>query len=137
MLEEIKKIKSGKKELKEFGITVGIVLLLIGGFLLWRKIENWFFFFLFGILLIMSGLFFPLFLKPLHKVWMTLALILGYIMTRVILCFLFYVIITPIGFCRRLVAKDALNLDFRNKGESYWCVKDKSYLNIENYEKQY
>lgn len=137
MLEEIKKIKSGKKELKEFGLTVGIVFILISGFLLWKKIENYFYFFIIGLLLVIFGLFFTPVLKPLHKVWMMLALFLGYVMTRVILSILFYVIITPIGIFMKLIGNDLLDVNFNKKRESYWVQKDKNYLSKTNYEKQY
>lgn len=137
MLKEIKKIKSGKKELKEFGLVVGLVFLLIGVFLLWKRIEHFYYFLTIGFVLVFFGLLFPLALKPLQKVWMTLALILGYIMTRIILGVLFYTIVTPIGIFTKLLGKDILDTDFKMKKDSYWIPKDKSYSNKENYEKQY
>ena len=38
MLEEIKNIKSDKSDLRNFGITIGIILLVIRGFLLWKEV---------------------------------------------------------------------------------------------------
>ena len=40
MLEEIKNIKSEKRDLKKFGITVGITLMLIAGFLFLKEKEQ-------------------------------------------------------------------------------------------------
>ena len=37
MIEEIRNIKSGKKELRNFGFTIGIVLLLIAGVLFYKN----------------------------------------------------------------------------------------------------
>ena len=37
MIEEIRNIKSGKKELRNFGSTIGIVLLLIAGVLFYKN----------------------------------------------------------------------------------------------------
>ena len=36
MFEEIKNIKTRKKEIKSFGITIGIILLVIGAFLFFK-----------------------------------------------------------------------------------------------------
>ena len=35
MLEEIKNIKSEKSDLRKYGITIGIILAIIAGFLFW------------------------------------------------------------------------------------------------------
>ena len=40
MLEEIKNIKSEKSDIRNFGITLGIILLLISGFLFWKEKES-------------------------------------------------------------------------------------------------
>ena len=40
MLEEIKNIKSEKSDLRNFGIIVGIILLIISGFLFWKEKES-------------------------------------------------------------------------------------------------
>ena len=37
MFDEIKNIKSTKKELKSFGLTIGIIFLVIGGFLFFKE----------------------------------------------------------------------------------------------------
>ena len=39
MFEEIKNIKTRKKDLKSFGVTMGIIFLAIGGLLFFKEIE--------------------------------------------------------------------------------------------------
>ena len=102
MLDEIKKLTSGKSNLKDFGITIGIILLFVAGLLLYKDKESFIIFFCIGIALIGFGLILPHFLRPLYLVWMTFAIILGWFMTRIILSLLFYVIISPIGIFSRL-----------------------------------
>ena len=111
--EEIKSIKSEKRDLKKFGITMGVVLGLLGGLFLGRGSNYYFYFLLLAAVFLSLGLTVPVFLKPIHKIWMTLSVLLGWLMTRVILTVLFYLVITPIGLLLRLFGKDFLNEYFR------------------------
>ncbi len=137
LLDEIKNIKSGKKELREFGVTVGIVFGLLSGLLWWRHKDNYVCFFVLSLVLIISGLAMPIILKPIQKVWMAIAVIIGAIMTRVILCFLFYIVITPIGLLRKMSGKDVMNLQFNKSLDSYWIPRKKEAVNKASYEKQF
>ena len=47
----------------------------------------------------------PSFLKPINKMWMTLAILMGWVMTRITLSILFYLGITPMGFYSTVVWK--------------------------------
>ena len=71
MFEDLKNIKSTKKELREFGLTVGIILVILGAFVLWRGKEEArdLVPYLFGIaaFLIVFGIALPGILKPLQK----------------------------------------------------------------------
>lgn len=137
IFEEIKDIKSGKKELRQFGITVGIVLGLLGGLFLWREKEGYFYFFILSASLLSLGIVVPILLKPIHKVWMTLAILMGWFMTRVILCILFYLIITPIGLLAKLFGKDFLSRKFDKTAGSYWIIRKSSGFDKKSYEKQF
>ena len=81
MLEEIKKIKSEKSDLRKFGITVGLVLLIIAVFLFWIKIESFQILLTIGLVLCVFGFAIPVVLKPIYWIWMIFATILGWIMT--------------------------------------------------------
>ena len=137
LLDEIRDIRSGKIELRKFGITLGIVFGLLGGLFFWRGKSYYFFLFILSGFFLFFGLILPLLLKPIHKVWMTLALILGSIMTRVILSILFYLIITPLGLISKLAGKDFLDLKFDKSAHSYWILRKKTAFEKANYEKQF
>ena len=115
MLKEINNIKSGKSELRKFGNTIGIILMIIAGILFWKEKESFQIFLTIGAVLCFSGLALPVFLKPLYWIWMIFATILGWIMTRVILSLLFYVIFTPIGLIPRIFGKQFLELKWNKK----------------------
>ena len=91
MLEEIKNIKSEKSDLRKFGITIGVILLVIAGFLFWKEKESFQIFLAIGITLFITAITIPFILKPVYWIWMIFGIILGWFMTRVILSFLFYV----------------------------------------------
>ena len=134
--EDIKNIKSGKRELRKFGITMGTVLLLLGGLSWWRGKDYYFCFLGLSTAFIFLALVVPSLLKPINKMWMSLAILMSWVMTRVILSLLFYLGITPMGFLARLLGKDFLGLKFnKHSAKSYWIPKEK--IKDRNYEKQF
>jgi len=137
MLEEIKNIKSEKKDLRKFGITIGIILLIITGFLFWKEKESFQILLTFGVAFCILGITIPFILKPIYWVWMVFATILGWIMTRVILSFLFYIIITPIGLIPRFFGKQFLELRWDKSKESYWNYRTNKHLKKATYENQF
>lgn len=137
IIEEIRNIKSGKRELRKFGIIVGIVLGLLGGLFLWRGRDYYSYFLILSVALLLLGLVVPILLRPIHKVWMTLAILMGWLMTRVILSVLFYLVVTPIGLLARLFGKDFLDTEFEKSGNSYWIPKGTAKFERSDYEKQF
>ena len=137
MLEEIKNIKSEKSDLRKFGITVGIVLLIIAGFLFWNEKESFQIFLKVGTILFVLGIAIPVILKPIYWIWMIFATILGWIMTRVILSLLFYVIFTLIGLILRSFGKQFIELNWDKTDSTYWNYRSKGVFEKEKYEKQF
>ena len=137
MLEEIKNIKSEKSDLRMFGITIGVILLIIAGFLFWKEKESFQILLTFGITFCILGIAIPFILKPIYWIWMIFATILGWIMTRVILSLLFYFIITPIGLIPRFFGKQFLELRWDKSKESYWNFRTNERRQKEDYEKQF
>ena len=124
ILEEIKEIKSDKKELRKFGYTVGIALLIIGFALLYFGKPSYIYFICCGTLLCVVGLIYPSILKYIHKVWMGLSVVLGFIMTRVILTILFYFVFMPLRFIARIFGKKFIDLSFKAEAGSYWNKRE-------------
>jgi len=137
MFVEIKNIKSNKKALKSFGNTIGIIFLLVAGFLFFKEKESFIIFIYIAGVFIGSGIIIPIILKPIYLVWMVFAVILGWIMTRIILSLLFYVIITPIGLLLRFFGKDLLGLKIQVAQRSYWNKRDSKIEKNQDYKKQY
>ena len=136
MIEEIKKIKSTKKDFKHFGLTIGLILFSIGVFLFYKDIKSFVYVVTIGSIFLFLGLVAPSILKPIYKIWMIFAVIIGWIMTRLILSVLFYTIITGIGILTRIIGKDFLNLKLKDQ-ESYWNIRDNGHELNQDYEKQF
>ena len=136
MIEEFTSIKSTRKDLKNFGFTIGFILLIISGLLFYKENFLFVYFLSIGSMLIGLGGIAPTVLMPIYKIWMIFAVIIGWIMTRVILSVLFYSVITVIGIITRLLGKDFLNLKSINQ-KSYWNSRNRDYELNQDYEKQF
>ncbi len=137
VIAEIKKIESNPKKLREFGLVVGGVFCVLGGLLLWRGRPSSPYFFAPGIFLVITGAVIPTILKPLQKAWMTLAILMGWVMTRVLLSVLFYLAVTPIGWILRLTGKDILDQKLEPQKSSYWKIRPQTPRVPSDYEKQF
>jgi hypothetical protein len=135
--DEIKDIKSDKKELRKFSLVIGIFLGLLGGLSWWRSTGLYPCLFAVVAAFLIVGFGRPMLLKPIHKVWMTLAILMGWVMTRVILSVLFYLIVTPIGLSIRLLGKDFLDLEFSDDAGSYWIPRKEIDKDRSDYERQF
>ena len=117
-----------RKQLRDFGVGVGSVLLLVGGILLWRHPAwnahraAW----VAGALLIVLGAAAPLLLKRVYQPWMALAFVLGVVSTTVLLSALYFLILPLFRLGAHLAGKDSLERDWRPGTQaSYWKPHDR------------
>jgi hypothetical protein len=112
--------KSNTKELRSFGLLVGAVFIVIGVWpmlfrgespRLWAIIVG-------GLLMLLGGLV-PDFLAPIHRGWMWIGHVLGWINTRILLGIVFYGLVTPIGIVFRLMGKDTMRQAFSETSQTY------------------
>jgi len=110
--------------LRKFGITMAVVLSIIGLFLLWYDRTAWIYLFGIAALFLLSALTSPRILIPIEWLWMKLGRYLGYVSTGLILTITFFLVITPIGLLGRLFGRDPLHLKFDKQSDSYWTPVD-------------
>ena len=135
--EEIKKLKSGERELRKFGSLVGSVFVALAT-LTWLRHKVYFPYFLApGLLLIVSGLLLPKMLKYVYIAWMSVAIVLGFIVSNVILTVFFFLVITPIGLITRLLGKDFLALKIDREAPTYWIPRERAMKTRAEYEQQF
>jgi multisubunit Na+/H+ antiporter MnhG subunit len=137
MIDEIRNIDSSRKALREFGLVVGGVLVLFGAVAMWRGKSLYPYLYAAGGALIIFGAAAPAPLKPLHKAWMALAIVIGFFMSRLLLSVLFYGVMAPTGFLMRLFGKDVLDERMDRKKASYWAPLNPERKTREHYERQY
>jgi len=113
-----------RKELRQFGLLVGTVFTVIGLWPLVFRGEPWRLWALgIGSLLIVLGGLLPQLLAPIHKGWMWVGHILGWINTRILLGIVFYALVTPIGLVLRLLGKDTMRQGFAESNTTYRVVR--------------
>lgn len=108
-------------ECRRFGLVVGAAFLVLAGVLAWRGHETaaWATA-VPGVLLILGGLLAPLALRPVHRAWMGLALLLSRVTTPIVMALLYFLVLTPFGLAMRLVGHNPL---VRATGDSYWVTR--------------
>lgn len=124
LLQEIKQLKTSAKDLRKFGIMIGGVCLGIGLWFWWRHKPSFPYFAVPGVFLVAFGLALPAALKWVYIGWMSLALILGLIVSTVLLAIFFYLVVTPIGFLARCCGKDFLHRKLDRHAQTYWRPKE-------------
>jgi glucan phosphoethanolaminetransferase (alkaline phosphatase superfamily) len=87
-----------------------------------------------SVALILIGLLVPPLARAFHRAWMSLAAVLGYINSRILLFLMFYGIVTPYGMISRLVRRDPLNRRAPAK-ESYWIAREKTRQTKQGFER--
>ena len=107
-----------------FGWVFTVVFLIVG---LWPilfggALRSW--------ALIVSGVFLvitllaPALLALPNRLWLRFGLLLNRIISPVVLGFMFYVVMTPLGALMRAVGKDTLRLGRDDQDGSYWIKRD-------------
>ena len=124
---------------REFGLVVGGVFALLGGWWLYRgKFATAAPVLLtLGTLLILFGLLWPRALVWPNRAWMLLAEGLSWVTTRIILGVVFFLVMTPIGVIKRLMGWDPLGRRNRQGGASYWRPYSERQRDPRHYEKMY
>ncbi|HEY6204728.1 MAG TPA: SxtJ family membrane protein [Chthoniobacterales bacterium] len=124
--EEFTRVDRSPKALRRFGFILGTMSILLGLLFLLRH-RSGLPFLLIGALLIILGVVTPKRLKYFHAVWIAFSLLIGWIMSRVILTLVFFLVVTPIGLLQRLVSRPGVDLRFRTGASSYWQSREKSF----------
>ena len=83
------------------------------------------------------GAVLPRTLKWIYIVWMSLAIVLGFIVSGILLTFFFFVVITPIGWVARIFGNDFLSLKLDRPVASYWIPRERKPKTPAEYERQF
>jgi carbamoyltransferase len=133
---DISKFKD-RREWRKFGIGLSIILAIIATIQWIRGNSLFSIFYLTSGIVITSGLLFPIILKPLFVLFSYIGFGLGWVMTRIILSVLFFMVLTPIGLISRLMRKRYLQTGIGTNENTYWKVHREGTASKKYFEKQY
>ncbi len=115
-----------RSELRKFGLLFAFMLAALFGTLIpWLRfgfselglwpVWPW----LISTIVALWALLHPASLKLLHTPWMKFATVAQWVNTRIIMLFLFYLVIFPIGLVLKLFGKDSMRRRFDKSSDSY------------------
>lgn len=139
MIAEIKTIleERGPHTFRKFGLTIGIILLMAGlaAQLFWDYNLGWLIYTGAGLVLAASLL--PALLRPLYIIWMSIAVVLGCLVTRLLLSLIYYLVFTPVGLIVKISGKKLLERNVDQSLTSYWIERRDKPYSPDSTEKQY
>lgn len=133
---KLQDLKSTKKELRNFGLLVGAVLVSIS-FLRFRESGFFLYPISVGVILIILGAVLPQALKSVYRAWMGLAFVMGRIMTTILLTILFLTAFLFLGMILRMLKKELIDTKLSKNKKSYWTKREVKKIDLLQYEKQY
>jgi hypothetical protein len=130
--------KPSFRDEREFGLIVGLMLILLGSWWLYR--GSWEVvatsFLGLGSALVILGLLFPRALVLPNRAWMALARLLSLFITPIILAIVFFIVVMPIGVIKRLLGWDPLRRRAPS-AVSYWEPYNARQRDPRHFEKMY
>jgi hypothetical protein len=131
-------IKKSFRTEREFGLIVGGIFVLLSSWWIYRgKFPSVRQITLpLGALLVVLGILIPRVLVYPNKAWMALAEALSFVSTRIILAFVYFLVLTPIGVIKRLFGWDPLHRR-ESARKSYWRPYSERQRDTKHYEKMY
>jgi len=124
--QELRELDCSTKSLRKFSFLVGGISIVLAFWLLFRHFSPFAFYIpgITGFLLVIPGIFSPGILKGIYSLWMGMAFAIGWVVSRVLLVIIFYLVVVPIGLLARISGKDFIDGDMRNRRNTYWVKRD-------------
>ena len=116
---------------RSFGIVFASVFLIISLYPLLNEENIRVWSLIISLIFLILGLLNSSLLAPLNKIWFKFGVFLSKVFSPLIMCTIFFLVVTPIGIFMRILRKDLLNLKF-NKSSSYWIKKEDSKSTMRN-----
>ncbi len=114
--------KFTEKDNLNSGLALVLIILMAG--------LGWHVYFMFKILVpvVLLLMINPIIFYPFTFLWLNLSDLLGKIMSKIILCLVFFLIVCPTAFIRKLSGKDTLHLKiFKNSEKSIFTERNHSF----------
>ncbi len=80
-----------------------------------------------SIVLLILNMTIPKIYMPLAKIWIGFSIIVGNVVSRILLSIIFYVLVTPVGFIRKLFGADPMQLK-KWKNDNDTVFRERNHL---------
>lgn len=118
----IKKTQSKTEQARDTGLAVTLLLLLGIHFF------HYDFLLVPAIAVLVLCMAWPTFFRPMASFWFGLSHIMGTVMSKVLLTVLFFLVVVPMSFLRRMAGKDAMQRRmWRKEGTSCMTVRNHTF----------
>ena len=111
---------------RNFGLVFFIVFLIVSTWPLTNEEQVRIWSAIISAVFLILGLINSKFLSPLNRLWFKFGIILGAIVAPIVMGFIFFLVVTPIGLVMRIMGRDILNKKYDKKRETYWIKRGKS-----------
>lgn len=125
------KRKITKDQSRDTGMAMVLLFLILFST---RKREGWL---LVAMALHVLNMIVPQIYRPVAVLWLGFSDLLGAVVPKILLGVLFFVVVTPVGFFRRLLGKDALKLRVFKGGEGSVMLQRDHVFVSEDLERPY
>jgi len=132
-------LTESKKELRIFGIGIGVILGLAASLLFWKGKNTHLVLPLAGLSVstIVAGCILPHLLMYPFRIWSLFIEGVGWLNTRLILLAAFFFLFVPLGLILRIFGWDPLKLRTGRDKSSFWVTRKPDSGGIEKYSRQY
>jgi hypothetical protein len=112
----------GKEQCKDTGMAMVLLLLIISFSLKQPQILLW------GIAALVINMTWARFYFPIAIIWLGASNLVGAIMSRVLLTIIFFAVVTPIGWIRKMLGNDSMQLkSFKTSDKSVMIERNYTY----------
>ena len=114
-----------KFDLSQFGLVMSLFLLILHVVL--KRTDNVLLYCAIGLLAV--ALFFIRILSPVNKAWRKFGELLGKVIGTIILSVLYFFLLTPLSFLRRLSGGKGMDIDFSPSVDTFWKERKEARVN--------
>lgn len=114
------------KQERQFGLVFTVFFTLVAFWPLWPLHVPSLGWLAAALVSLVLGLFLPRPLAPLNRAWLAIGHALGWVNSKIILGFVFYLFVTPTAMIMKVLGRDLLSRRLRHSG-SYWVKRDTGF----------
>lgn len=130
ILTDLKAVDKGRRALRKFGVITGLVLVVLAALVMFKHRGDPVMFTrpvmvmgIAGAVCLGAGLAAPTLLKHVHLAFSFIGLCIAWLVTRLALLIMFYIVFFPVGLVFRIIGKDGLRRRLDPDIRSYWIQR--------------